>query len=63
MKFEIEKTANGEWYFRIVAKNGKTLCHSESYKRKRNARETANLLNTTPLSDTNGTPGRFVCRV
>lgn len=24
-----------EWFFRIVASNGKTLCHSETYRTKR----------------------------
>lgn len=33
MKFEIKKN-KGQWYFRIVARNGKILAHSEKYKRK-----------------------------
>lgn len=39
MKFEIHKTDNDEFYFRIVAGNGKILAHSETYTRKRNAVE------------------------
>jgi len=37
MKFEVLKAAKNEWYFRIVAGNGKVLAHSETYTRKRNA--------------------------
>lgn len=33
MKIEILKS-KGQYYFRIRAKNGKILCHSEKYKRK-----------------------------
>lgn len=44
MKNEIDKDADGEWFFRIVAKNGKILAHSESYTRKRNARGAAKLI-------------------
>ncbi len=35
MKTEYFKsTASGQWYFRIVARNGKTIAQSEGYKRK-----------------------------
>jgi uncharacterized protein YegP (UPF0339 family) len=43
MKIEIHKSGK-HWYFRIVARNGKILAHSEQYTRKRNARETAELI-------------------
>jgi Uncharacterized conserved protein len=36
MKNEILKGKKG-WYFRIKADNGKILCHSETYTRRRNA--------------------------
>ena len=31
MKFEINKSQNNQYFFRIVASNGKTLAHSETY--------------------------------
>ena len=34
----IMKKGKGGWYFKIKAKNGKTLCHSESYYSKKNCR-------------------------
>ena len=34
MKFEIFKDRKGEFRFRFVARNGKTVCASEGYKRK-----------------------------
>lgn len=34
MKFYISKAKNKEWFFKLVAKNGNTLFHSETYKRK-----------------------------
>lgn len=36
MKFQVLKTKTG-WYWRIVARNGKVLCHSETYTTKRKA--------------------------
>lgn len=49
MKFEVfkikntkttnHKTKSSEWYFRVVAANGKVLAHSEAYTRKRYAVE------------------------
>ena len=41
MNFEIWRAPNGEWFFRIVARNGRVLCHSEGYKRKESAQRTA----------------------
>lgn len=32
LKFKIEKGKQG-YYFKIIAKNGKILCHSEQYQR------------------------------
>ncbi len=37
MKFEIHKADDSQFYFRIVARNGKILAHSETYTRKRDA--------------------------
>lgn len=31
MKFEIDKSENNQYFFRIVASNGKKLAHSETY--------------------------------
>jgi uncharacterized protein YegP (UPF0339 family) len=36
MKIQIIKTQRG-WYWRVVTGNRKVLCHSETYKRKRDA--------------------------
>lgn len=36
MKFQVKKCKGG-WYWRLVAGNGKLLCHSEVYKRKAGA--------------------------
>jgi uncharacterized protein YegP (UPF0339 family) len=33
---EILKTNKGQFYYRVKAKNGKILCHSETYTRKQN---------------------------
>lgn len=30
-----------EWYFKIVARNGRTLAHSEGYRNKTDARHAA----------------------
>jgi uncharacterized protein YegP (UPF0339 family) len=39
---EILKAKTG-WYFRVKARNGRTLCHSEVYRRKASALKTAYL--------------------
>ena len=44
MKFEIIKAKAGQWYWRIKAKNGKILAHSETYKRKSDAEHAVNLV-------------------
>lgn len=41
MKFPILKSTNGQWFFRIVARNGATLAHSENYWNKADARSAA----------------------
>lgn len=30
-KVILERNKKGQWYFKIVATNGRILCHSESY--------------------------------
>ena len=40
MKIRIKKCKGG-WYFKIVARNGRTLCHSEVYKTLESAKKTA----------------------
>lgn len=38
IKFEIKKSPKtGQWYFRIVAKNGRKLAHSEQYRQRADA--------------------------
>lgn len=37
MKFEIHDTANGQFYWRVVASNGEVLAHSETYVHKADA--------------------------
>lgn len=44
MKIEIKRTSNSKWYFRILAGNHKTLCHSENYKTKRSAQQAVQLI-------------------
>ena len=39
-KIEIVR-GRGGWFFRLVSKNGRTLCHSEMYKTIQGARKTA----------------------
>ena len=35
-----QSIVNGQWYFRFVARNGKTIAASEGYRRKASARKT-----------------------
>ena len=45
MKIIILKSKrNKQWYFRIVASNGKKVAHSEGYRNKSDCVKTANLL-------------------
>ena len=39
--------SNKEWYFRLVARNGRTVCQSEGYKRKSAALRTCGRINLT----------------
>ena len=45
----IRKSKNDEFYFAIVANNGKTIVHSETYKRKQSALHAIELLNKSVL--------------
>ena len=42
MKIQI-KRARGGWFFRIKARNGRTLCHSEIYTTKQACERSARL--------------------
>jgi len=44
MKIEIVRAKKG-WFFRIMASNGRTLCHSECYVRKAGCIKSAKLFN------------------
>lgn len=44
MNIEILKSKDNQWYFRCVAKNGKILCHSETYHRLSDAKKGAESL-------------------
>ncbi|SDO80957.1 YegP family protein [Lentzea jiangxiensis] len=41
MKFPLLQASNGQWFFRVVARNGLTLAHSETYWNKSDARSAA----------------------
>lgn len=41
MKFEIHDSANGQFYWRIVASNGRVLATSETYHNKSDAESAA----------------------
>ncbi len=44
MKIRIFKSLiNGQWYFRVLARNGKKIAQSEGYKRRAGAIRTASL--------------------
>ena len=34
-KIQLNKNKAGQWYFKIIASNGRILCHSEAYTRFR----------------------------
>lgn len=36
-KWEIKRTEQGEWYAHLVAPNGKIVCVTETFKRRRGA--------------------------
>jgi len=44
MKFEIRNSRNGQFYFRIVAANGKKLAHSEQYTTKQSCRKAISII-------------------
>jgi uncharacterized protein YegP (UPF0339 family) len=37
MRFEIDRAGNGQYFFRIVARNARKLAHSETYRSKSDA--------------------------
>lgn len=41
MRFQVLPTQNNQWYFRIVARNGQVLAHSETYHNRQDALSTA----------------------
>ncbi|WP_158854400.1 YegP family protein [Saccharothrix deserti] len=41
MVFKILRSMSNQWFFRIVARNGATLAHSENYWNKTDARSAA----------------------
>lgn len=44
MKIQFFKNKNKQWYFRIVARNGKIVAQSEGYKTKQGCLKTIDLL-------------------
>ena len=44
MEFHIDKAVNNQYYFRIVANNGKTLAKSEEYPDIRNCEHAISLI-------------------
>jgi len=44
MYIVLAKNPRKQWYFKVVASNGKILCHSESYSGKTQARNGARTL-------------------
>lgn len=61
-QYEIFKGEDKQWYWRLVAKNGKIVCQSEGYKRRSQAIKTAErmpeLADTTAIVENlgRGTP-------
>lgn len=41
MKFRVRPSTNGQWYFSVIARNGRTLAHSETYWNKSDAKSAA----------------------
>jgi len=41
MRIEVLKNKSGKWFWRIVAKNGRILAHSQAYASKQGATSTA----------------------
>lgn len=46
-KFEIRDATGRQFYWRYVADNGETICHSETYSSKQNAISSADLVRRT----------------
>ena len=44
MKIQFFKNKNKQWYFRIVARNGKIVAQSEGYKTKQGCLKTIDIL-------------------
>lgn len=44
MIVKLSKT-KGQWYWKMVARNGKVLCHSEKYHNKKDAIKAARIVN------------------
>lgn len=44
MRFTILRSTNDQWFFRVVARNGATLAHSETYWNKADARSAAQII-------------------
>jgi uncharacterized protein YegP (UPF0339 family) len=44
MKCQIHKATNGQFFVRVVASNGATLAHSETYTTKVNATNCADII-------------------
>lgn len=36
-RFQIFRGVNGQWYFRLRAPNGESICHSEGYTSRQSA--------------------------
>ncbi len=41
MKLQIHESADGQWFVRLVASNGRIMMHSECYTRRRDAKRAA----------------------
>lgn len=44
MKCQIRRSTNGQYFVRVVAGNGATLAHSETYTTKQNATNCASII-------------------
>jgi len=54
-KFTIFKGVDHQWYFRLRAPNGQTLCHSEGYTTRQSALHGVNAVKAyAPLSEIEG---------
>lgn len=49
MKIKLVRNKDKQWYFKIVASNGKTLCHSETYSKKSSALRAIILIKNSAL--------------